>query len=209
MTTLERVMAAMRSAEAVETDGASGYYVALRHASYRVAFHLSREGASGEWLAQTFTVQPEGVESLTGSSIRALPIGQLLARARSLASAAARGGVSKRRTGKSPRLARPSEVQLSTFLRDGRGGPARSDLDYARLALEYVLRVEDGDRAPAVSLANQYGSTPGTWTNRITEARRRGLLTPVKRGESGGRLTEQAEQLLFGNDPTDDETEDV
>ena len=52
--------------------------------------------------------------------------------------------------------------------------------------------LETGSRTPSVELADRFGGTAGTWTNRVTEARRRGFLTPVDRGEAGGSLTPKA-----------------
>jgi hypothetical protein len=46
-------------------------------------------------------------------------------------------------------------------------------------------------------LSERHGSgSAATWANRVNEARRRGLLTEVKPGQSGGSLTAKAERLL-------------
>src|SRR5215218_6769043 len=62
----------------------------------------------------------------------------------------------------------------------------------ASLAYEYVTLVESGTRTPSKALAERFGGTPGTWTNRVAESRKRGFLTPVDRGEAGGALTPKA-----------------
>lgn len=173
----------------VADETGQGYYVALvEGGAWLVGFHLTCDRGQGLWEADAFTVRPAGHgRVINGSAVRSIPVGELLARARVLVSAASRGPTP---------LVDVSRVHLEPFLRDARGRAARTDEDYAHLALEYALRVRDGDRAPSVSLARQYGSTPGTWTYRIHDARKRGLLTETKRGQSGGLLTEKAERLL-------------
>ncbi len=47
------------------------------------------------------------------------------------------------------------------------------------------------------------GGSPAVWANRISEARKRGLLTEVRPGQTGGELTEKAHDLLFGGDSDD------
>jgi hypothetical protein len=64
------------------------------------------------------------------------------------------------------------------------------------------LLVQDGDRKPAKTLAERHGGASGTWTNRVAEARKRGLLTAVKSGEAGGGLSDKAIEILTqANDP--------
>jgi hypothetical protein len=161
-----------------------------------VAFRLAASGdALGEWRPVEFAVR-QAVESeslaMSSKTIRALPIGELLAASRKALSAQ-RGG----RAGSTGlRLVNPSAVYLAPFLEDARGRQPRDDVAYAGLALEYSFLVQDGDRTPAKTLAAQHGGVSGTWANRIAEARRRGLLTPVKPGEAGGGMTDKAMRLL-------------
>ena len=199
MTGLDDLMAsAGGGASCARDEAGEGFYVALDHeGTWLVGFHLKRAGSQGQWEADRFAVSRLAEDqTLTGSTVRSLPIGYLLAQARALVAASTRAATRAPEGGEGAALVRPSMSRLSAFLRDARGGASRTDEDYAGLALEYVLRVEEGERAPAVTLARQYGSTPGTWTNRVVEARKRDLLTPAKRGESGGRLTPKAERLL-------------
>ncbi len=70
--------------------------------------------------------------------------------------------------------------------------------------MEYVTLIQEGDRSPAKTISERMGSgSPAVWANRISEARKRGLLTEVRSGQSGGELTEKAHELLFGTDPED------
>ncbi|MEU4155726.1 hypothetical protein [Actinoplanes sp. NPDC026670] len=72
----------------------------------------------------------------------------------------------------------------------GRNG--RRDIDYARLAREYVDLVKQGEH-PLRGLVAEYGSTATRWSNRVSEARKRGVIT----GSRGtARLTDYARNLL-------------
>lgn len=166
------------------------------HQDWLVAFRLTASGDTfGEWRPVEFAVR-QAVEAdtpaMSSKTIRAMPIGELLAASRKALSAqlGAREGVP------GLRLISPSATRLAPFLEDARGRQARDDVAYAGLALEYAFLVQDGDRAPAKTLAAQHGGVSGTWANRIAEARRRGLLTAVKPGEAGGGMTDKAMKLL-------------
>jgi hypothetical protein len=67
--------------------------------------------------------------------------------------------------------------------------------------------VTEGDPSPAKTLSDRLGGSAAVWANRISEARRRGLLTSPEPGEAGGHLTDKAEALLGHpfDDPADDE----
>lgn len=178
-------------------DG-QGVLVVLRQDGQAVGFHLTQAGAhAGEWRMVGFTMHAlDPASAMTSRTIRALPIGELLAEARRVA-----GSVPDRKGQEAPaRFVRPSEVALAPFLKDQRGKSERSDRDYAGLALEYALLLEDGERSPIKRLVERFGGVPGTWANRLAEARRRGLLTPVKPGEAGGGLTDKAHALLWPED---------
>lgn len=180
------------SKHAAQSDGS--HLVVLRHERlWLVCFRLVLDG--GTWAVSEMAVRYAGSGGTTGEAIRRLPIGGLLKEARRLvgrSAASSRG-----------RLTRPSKVRLAPFLRDGRGGFRRPDADYANLAVEYLLRVRDGDRSPAKSLHEELGfGSPAVWANRIGEARRRRLLTKGRPGEPGGRLTAKAERLHGLDDET-------
>ncbi|MEU8079250.1 hypothetical protein AB0B31_27865 [Catellatospora citrea] len=140
---------------------------------------------------------------MTSRTIRALPIGELLAEAKRAA-----GNLAEQTAKTAHRvLANPSDYALMAFRADRRGKSERSDTDYAELALEYAILLQRGVRSPIREFADTYGGVPGTWANRISEARRRGLLTPAKSGEAGGALTDKALELL-GPGPGWDEEND-
>jgi hypothetical protein len=180
--------------------------VVLRHhddgQEWAVAFRLARTGEHrGQARMVEFAVRQVDSSSASGSSmsghtIRALPIGELLSVAREQAAS------SRRADEPQPTRVRfilPGEDRLAPFL-DRRRSAQRDDRAYAALAMEYAFLVEDGVTSPAKALADRLGGKAGTWTNRITEARRRGLLTPVKGGAAGGAMTDKALRLLGGPD---------
>lgn len=186
MVELGEVLRGLRGSEYYETDGES-VLVAWENGGLRVAFRLARQHARGAWeIVETATYAPQGT---TPEAVRRIPYGRLIAQARE--SLALRD-----RPGESQRVMSPSEASLAAFL-TGRRGVKISDQDYALLAFEYAWMVLQGNRKPAQTLSDQYRhGSASQWANRVREARRRGLLTDVERGESGGRLTERAEKLL-------------
>lgn len=178
------------SSHAVDEDGS--HVVALRHGrSWVVGFRLVMD--DGRLSVSEMLVRHTGSGGVTAEAIRRLPTGALLTKAR--------GVVSKRLAVPSERVGRIEFVdltasQLAAFFVDGRGGLRRSDEDYARLAQEYVRRVQAG-RSPAKTLHEDFGhGSPGVWANRIADARKRRLLTKARPGESSGRLTAKAERIL-------------
>lgn len=175
------------SAVGVTDDG--GRLVALRVGDeWAVGVRLHREGSHRQWSVRELVVRRgAGERSFGGADVRDLPLGALVAEARRLAARSARPGVEP-------------VVDVARLLgeRDGRLG--RDDLALAAVALEYCGLVEQGERAPARRMAERHGGSAGTWTNRVADARRRGFLTPVPRGEAGGALTAEARALL-GLDP--------
>jgi hypothetical protein len=72
----------------------------------------------------------------------------------------------------------------------GRNG--RRDIDYARLAREYVELVHEGQH-PLRGLATKYGSTGNRWSGRVSDARKRGVLVGKMRTAA---LTPYAIRLL-------------
>lgn len=157
--------------------------VAMRLADdWDVGLRLHRQGSYRRWNVLEIAVRPRGgQESISGNDVRELPLGALIKEARRLATKSAAPDVN----------ARPS-LDLAALL-DARENRFGSDDDVlAALAYEYVSIVETGSRTPSKALAERFGGTPGTWTNRVSEARARGFLTPVERGEAGGSLTPKA-----------------
>lgn len=167
----------------VTEDG--GRLVAIRVADdWSVGLRLHREGSHRQWSVRELVVRRgAGDRSFGGADVRDLPLGALVAEARRLATRSAAPDVRPRTT---------VEALLA-----GRGGRLGSDdLALAAVALEYTGLVERGERAPAKRMAEQHGGSAGTWTNRVGEARRRGFLTEVRRGEAGGALTSTARRVL-------------
>lgn len=161
--------------------------VAMRLADdWDVGLRLHRRGSYRKWNVLEIAVRPRGDQrSITGNDVRELPLGSLIEEARRLATKSAAADI----------RARPT-IDLSTLLAD-RGNRFGSDDDVlAALAFEYVAILEAGSRTPSRELAERFGGAAGTWTNRVGEARARGFLTPVERGEAGGALTPKALALL-------------
>jgi hypothetical protein len=160
--------------------------VALRLADdWGVGIRLHRRGTHRQWNVREITVRLlDPAESINGNDVRELPLGALLAEARRLATKSAFGD--------------PQEpvIDLAGLLRRNDGVFGSSDEVHAALALDYVQLVEAGERSPSKLLAERFGGSSGTWTNRVAEARKRGFLTPVDRGEAGGALTPTARRIL-------------
>lgn len=161
--------------------------VAMRLADdWDVGLRLHRRGSYRTWNVLEIAVRLRGGhESISGNDVRELPLGALIEEARRLATKSA-----------VPHLKDRPALDLAALLaeRDNRFG---SDDDVlAALAYEYMAIIETGSRTPSRELADRFGGTAGTWTNRVTEARARGFLTPVDRGEAGGFLTPKALTLL-------------
>lgn len=154
--------------------------VAMRLADdWDVGLRLHRRGSYRKWNVLEIAVRLRGgQESISGNDVRELPLGALIEEARRLATKSATPDA---RDHPSTDLARLLEA------RDGRFGS--DDEVLAALAYEYVSIVETGSRTPSKELSERFGGAPGTWTNRVGEARARGFLTPVERGEAGGSLT--------------------
>jgi len=183
------------SSHTVLVDGS--HLVTINHGrSWRVGFRITSQPKAGRGQLDVSDVAVRHVGSgrMAAQDVRNLPIGKLLAQARNLVSGS---------------LAVPSTVvagiefvdidsgRLAAFLVDGRGGPKRTDADYAKLALVYALLVESGSRSPAKALHERHGhGSPAVWANRVSDARKRGLLSKIPSGESGGHLTAKAERLL-------------
>jgi hypothetical protein len=165
------------------------FLIGLRHEEkWSIGFRLRWHGGRGQWVMADLLVRCDGDEGATAEQVRRLPLGGLLDRARGMAVIAPRAG--------SP-FVKLDKLNLAPFLTSGHHGLRRTDRDYALLALEYVFLIEDGDPSPAKTLSEKHGhGSPSVWANRIRDARRRGLLTPTKRGQPGGQLTAKAAEVL-------------
>jgi hypothetical protein len=170
---------------------------------WAVGFNLSPVSASrlSEWRSTAFllreidTVQPLG---MTGETIRSLPLGEMLAAARRAASVMRRGNSERGGQGDD---SLSFEALLTPWREDHPRGSARDDDAYAALAVAYAMLVQDGDRKPAATLAARLGRTSArTMVNRITEARRRGMLTSARPGEAAGTATPKAWSLVGVHD---------
>jgi len=87
--------------------------------------------------------------------------------------------------------------------RTGRPAVETSDVELAQLAQRYVELNDDPSRKLSViaTLAKEWGKDPKTIQNRLTLARKRGLLSSPPPGISGGRLMIKAKLLLMPNEP--------
>ena len=152
----------------------------------RVAVVLRSGGRRRHWDVDEVTVTRVGPDhGLTSDDVRGLPLGTLLAEARRLATR--RFAIDPVGSGLLGRLVAVFGTRLGT------GDPV-----LAAVAEEYARLVSTGDRSPAKTLAAVHGGTPGTWTNRVAQARSRGFLGSAVRGEAGGLLTAEARAVLRG-----------
>lgn len=184
---LAELMEQVAPPHAVHVNDDGERLVAMRLADdWDIGMRLHRRGSYRVWNVLEIDVRLRpGIQSITGNDIRELPLGALIEEARRLATRSARPDVN----------ARPA-VDLALLL-EQQGGRFGSDDDVlAALAFEYVAIVEAGRRAPSRELSQRFGGAVGTWTNRVTQARKRGFLTPVGRGEAGGSLTPKARTRL-------------
>lgn len=152
----------------------------------RVAVGLRGGGRRRHWDVHEVAVTHLGPNhGLTSDDVRGLPLGIVLAEARRLATR--QFAVDPAGSGLLDRLVAVLGTRLGT------GDPV-----LAAVAEEYARLVATGDRSPAKTLAARHGGTPGTWTNRVAQARSRGFLESAVRGEAGGLLTPEARAVLRG-----------
>lgn len=173
-------------------------------------FHLRKPSAAdAAWQVHAFAVaRSDDVVDGDGGDlgpdiVRTIRLGELMERAKALA---ATGGKASRLRRLADSHATDDVVQPFLDARLTRQSVGRVEL--ARLALEYVTRVQNGDSHPATSLATEYPETSaGTWNNQFTKARKAGLLTDApRRGVAGGQLTDAAWELVLGFIPKMHET---
>ena len=109
------------------------------------------------------------------------------------------------RTGIHPELAALPRLQPFLIDRARPGRRGRDDIDYAKLAQQYVNEVNSGNPKPTKTLAETHHVSPSQMSQLINTARQRNLLTPAPKGRSGGELTEHAYALLNKDDPHPEE----
>lgn len=86
---------------------------------------------------------------------------------------------------------------LETWRSSARGRTtSRTDAQYAALAALYVDLLECGEVAPIIYMTAELGGAKVSMTQRLSEARSRGLLSERSQGRSAGHLTSRARALL-------------
>ena len=184
---LDEMLDDLLEPHAVLADDDGDRLVALRLADdWGVGVRLHRRGTHRQWTVREVTLRLlDSESSISGNDVRELPLGALLSEAKRLAT--------------KDSLASPPpapRLRLGELLEQSGGTFGSGDDALAALAFEYVALVESGGRTPSKALAERFGGTAGTWTNRVAESRKRGFLTPVERGEAGGALTPKALSTL-------------
>jgi hypothetical protein len=181
---LDELLDGLLEPYAIETGDDGDRLVAMRLADdWGVGLRLHRRGTHRQWNVREITLRLlDAQSSISGNDVRELPLGSLISEARRLAAKSAVPAVPL--------------IDLAELLRRNDGRFGSSDEALAALALEYVSLVESGVRTPSKSLAERFGGSPGTWTNRVAQSRKRGFLTSVDRGEAGGALTPRARSAL-------------
>ncbi|NRQ51139.1 hypothetical protein [Aeromicrobium stalagmiti] len=184
---LDELLDGLLEPHAVSPGDDGDQLVAMRLADdWGVGVRLHRRGTHRQWNIREVTLRLlDHDASINGNDVRELPLGSLLSEARRLATKSAEVQVP---------TVRP--VDLAVMIAGNGGTFGSSDEMLAALAFEYVAIVEAGDRTPSKTLAERLGGAAGTWTNRVAEARRRGFLTAVERGEAGGAVTPEAFDAL-------------
>ena len=184
---LEEMLDDLLEPHAVMADDEGDRLVALRLADdWGIGIRLHRRGTHRQWNVREITLRlMDSGSSISGNDVRELPLGALLSEAKRLAT---------RDSLASPPPA--PRLKLGDLLEQSGGTFGSGDDVLAALAFEYVTLVESGLRTPSKALAERFGGSPGTWTNRVAESRKRGFLTPVDRGEAGGALTPKALSAL-------------
>jgi len=158
--------------------------VEVRSGRFLVAWVLREVGVgANDWRPIGFTTRTtKRGDELSPSDLRGLPIASTLRQAQATA----------RTRGARRRLAALTDPP-AVWREDGRGrGRRRSLRDYAELASSYASGEDEKRRRGLPQLwSAQFGGSPKTWQNRLTEARNRGLL------DAQGQLTIFGEQTLY------------
>lgn len=168
-----------------------GFYAVSRlPEGWLLGLRLLPEGDVFPVVETTFLAMDDHeADGLTTGVLRDVPLGEIIKKARFDAAAV-------RRVVSDEAAARVEEW-LASWRVGARGSRAkRPNLAYAALAARYVELVREGERAPAAILARQLGMSAVTVSQRVREARERGLLTRTAAGTAGGELTPKALGLL-------------
>lgn len=139
------------------------------------------------WGQAAVTSIPSDSRPVTARLLRQLPIGELESWARGRLRAEAEGPTA-------PWFPHLRDWFGDDHRRDGKRGPSLPDAAFAALAAAYVTNLTQGGSVR--DLASAQGWSEKTIRNRLTEARRRGMLTSAPAGRAGGDLTEKARQTL-------------
>lgn len=169
---------------------ADGFHVVTRlEGGWLLGLRLVRRAGRHEVVeAQFLSFQAEGAGLSTGF-LRTVPLGQIIDAARAHAAE-----VAEVISGEA--AARLFEL-LEPWRRDARTSDVtRDETSYAALVARYVELVSRGDRKPADTIGKELGMSAVTVSQRVREARQRGLLTDAPPGKPGGDLTELAYHLL-------------
>ena len=78
----------------------------------------------------------------------------------------------------------------------GTRGRKLNVLRYARVAVTYAARFEEGSARPTADVARQLKMTPAAARAAVAKARKLGLLTTTARGERNGHVTPQAIKIV-------------
>lgn len=183
---LDQLMDDLTKPYVVETTDEGDRLVAMRLADdWGIGMRLHRRGTHRQWNIREITLRMiDAQSSISGYDVRELPLGALISEARRIATKSV-----------ATESASPT-INLVEFLEQNDGRFGSGDVALAALAYEYVSLVEAGTRTPSKSLAERFGGSAATWTNRVAQSRKRGFLTPVERGEAGGALTPKARKRL-------------
>lgn len=183
---LDQLMDDLTKPYVVETTDEGDRLVAMRLADdWGVGIRLHRRGTHRQWNIRQITLRMiDSQSSISGYDVRELPLGALISEARRIATKSV-----------AAEAATP-DIALGDLLDKSDGRFGSSDAALAALAYEYVSLVEAGIRTPSKSLAERFGGSAATWTNRVAQSRKSGFLTPVEQGEAGGALTPKARRRL-------------
>jgi hypothetical protein len=101
------------------------------------------------------------------------------------------------RTGIHPEYAKLPRLEPFLFDRVRPGRRGRNNVEFAKLAQQYITEFNSGNPHPTKTLAKAHHLSPSQMSQLINQARNRGLLTrPPGKGRPGGELTEDAYTLL-------------
>jgi hypothetical protein len=153
-----------------------------------------RFGEIGEVIG--FSVEESAVHvpdrrPLNAAFVHAIPVGAAISKAKVAASFLSRSRARNTTGDEAASLATWGEM-----VRERTGTRGKADVVYALVAAEYVRLIETENRAPLKTLAAAMVVSESQVRNSVSEARKRGLLTPTKPGKKGGRMTAKGLRTL-------------